>query len=204
MTGINHKTRKLVMHLLVILVIILLIALIYFTFFNTSDKSFESFIRDYGALGLFIGAIIANATILFPVPLDIVIFLIADQQFFGFGILDVLLIGVITGFGSAIGEMSGYIIGLQAAAGVKSIKKGEFLQLDKVKKEVQNLGAKFIILGAFTPFPFDLIGVAAGLVKYNVEKFFIACLIGKTARYILIAYAGYYSIGFIKSLFILF
>ena len=91
------------MHLLVILVIILLIALVYFTFFNTSDKSFESFIRDYGALGLFIGAIIANATILFPVPLDIVIFLIADQQFFGFGILDVLLIGVIIFYNAPTG-----------------------------------------------------------------------------------------------------
>jgi len=54
---------------------------------------------------------------------------------------------------------------------------------------------------AFTPLPFDLIGIAAGLVKYSKKKFFLGCLIGKIPRYIILAYAGYFGITFLIHFF---
>ena len=60
-----------------------------------------------------------------------------------------------------------------------------------------------IALGSMTPFPFDLIGIAAGLMKYDPRKFFVAAMVGKWVRYILIAFAGSFGIAIIKSWFLI-
>jgi len=48
----------------------------------------------------------------------------------------------------------------------------------------------FIVLCSFTPFPFDLIGIVAGLIRYDVYKFFVGAWIGKVLRYCCIAVVG--------------
>ena len=74
----------------------------------------------YGLLGLFIASIVGNATILFPMPIDLFVV--------GYGAiaqapLQVLVVGLVSGAGAAIGEMSAYIIGYLGIKGFESIKK---------------------------------------------------------------------------------
>jgi membrane protein DedA with SNARE-associated domain len=57
-----------------------------------------------------------------------------------------------------------------------------------------------IPLAAFIPFPFDVIGISAGIGNYDIKKFFVATLIGRVLRCMLIAYAGYKLIPFIEQL----
>ena len=169
--------------------------------FYKDPAQLDLLILNYGVLGLFIGSIIANASILLPLPIDIFVFLLADRNFFGLGAVDPVLLGIIVGFGAAIGEMSGYIIGLLGIKSLEKLKQEEIGKIQFVKGKIRELGMVFIALGAFTPFPFDIIGIGAGLIKFPPQKFFIAALFGKLLRYIVIALAGFYSIPTIKVFF---
>ena len=186
--------------ILAVLALLIIVLAAFVIAYSTNPGLFESIITTYGVLGLFIGAIIANASILLPVPIDIFVFLFGETDFFGLGIFTPLLLGIIVGFGAAIGEMSGYLLGLMGIKGLEEMQQKEIAKIHEIKEKINNLGSVFIALGAFTPFPFDVIGLAAGLIKYDVKKFFIACSVGKIARYIAISYAGYFSIAFIKTL----
>ncbi len=69
-------------------------------------------------------------------------------------------------------------------------------------KDHQNLAYLVVLVMAFIPNPlFDLAGMASGALKLPLWKFLIACAIGKIFKMLIFAYAGYYSIGFVSSMF---
>jgi membrane protein YqaA with SNARE-associated domain len=185
-------------------IIFVLIILAIINFYYSDPKGFEemlfSFIESFGYLGLFLISIIANATILLPLPLDILILAITSNPLGNLTIFEILIIGLVVGVGSAIGEMSAYIIGLMGVKSAEKILKVETNKLQEISKRIRSSGMVFIFLGAFTPFPFDLIGIAAGIIRYDLKRFFIAAALGKIARYTLLAIAGFYGIELIKSI----
>jgi membrane protein YqaA with SNARE-associated domain len=108
---------------------------------------------------------------------------------------------VVASFGAAIGEMSAYILGL---LGIKTIQRMSEERVEKILalgESLANKGIPIVFLGALTPFPFDFIGIAAGLLKYNPKKFFIAAFVGKAVRYIIIAFAGFIGAASVKAWF---
>lgn len=158
-----------------------------------TPKNIGNILQAYGLLGVFIAAIIANATLFFPVPLDVAIFFLGQFDV-GFGIASPLVLGFFAGLGSAIGEMSGYIVGTLGIRSLEKLKKSELRQIDRLERKINKYGFSVIALAALTPFPFDLVGIAAGLIKFNPKRFFFVCAVGKVVRYILIAYAGMFSV----------
>ncbi len=52
------------------------------------------------------------------------------------------------------------------------------------------------------PFPFDVIGILCGLIKYDVKKFFAAVFIGRFALYLALAYAGSMGIKIVLDYFL--
>lgn len=169
--------------------------------FDAFFISLQCFFLSFGPLGLFIFAIIANASLILPIPIDAVLFFVARVDFFGWGIFTPFAMGLLIGLGSAIGEFSGYLLGLAGSKGYESLKKSDVSKLDAVKEKIANKGIPIIFLGALTPFPFDVIGVAAGLIRYDPKKFFVGAFLGKSVRYILIALAGYFVISSISAFF---
>ena len=150
----------------------------------------------FGYLGVFIASILGSATVILPMPLFLLIF-------FAGSILNPFLVGIIAGVGSAIGELVAYAVGF---GGRKIVDK------KKVKLKKQGLGKWFrrgqawmhkrggflvIFLFAATPLPDDVIGIICGSIKYDLKKFFIATLLGKILLSLGIAYAGYYSMGWV-------
>jgi uncharacterized membrane protein YdjX (TVP38/TMEM64 family) len=88
--------------------------------------------------------------------------------------------------------------------GIKSfekMKKSEVENINHLKEKIANAGIPIIAFFAFTPLPFDAVGLAAGLIKYSIKKFFIGCWVGKVPRYIIIAYAGLFGVQFVKLVF---
>ncbi|MCR4336009.1 MAG: VTT domain-containing protein [archaeon] len=168
----------------------------YLIFTNASVVN--QLILGYGLVGLLIAAMIANASIFLPVPIDLVIFALSAESANYF---DVVVISIVAGIGAAIGEMTAYIMGLLGVKTAEKAKHKEFLQMGKVREKLGTKGMVFIFLGAMTPFPFDLIGIVAGLIKYDVKKFFVAALAGKILRYLIIGAAAYYGLSFAKDLF---
>lgn len=152
----------------------------------------------YGLVGLFIFSVVANATIFLPVPVDILIFIIAPLAG---NPLMVLLIGVVSGAGAAVGELSGYAIGAMGVRGFESASKKKVVSVEEIQKRLKEKGWWVVFFGALLPFPFDVIGIAAGLIKYSIISFFTAAFAGKVLRHCTTAFASYYGIELIKIIF---
>ena len=157
-----------------------------------------SLFNNFGYLGLFIAAIIANATIILPIPIDFLIFGIGAMSP---DLLVVIIAGVIAGLGGAIGEMTSYMIGLLGHKGLRKMKPEDMAKIDRLTQRLKNKGVLIIALGAFTPFPFDLIGIAAGLMRYDRNMFLIGAIAGKVPRYTLLALAGFFGWATLRTTF---
>lgn len=158
-------------------------------------------IGPFGVFLLFIFAIVGNASLFLPLPVDLLIIPLASIDFLKLGIVTPFILGVVVALGASIGEFSGYIIGLAGINSFESMKHKEVAELKRLKDKLEKVGVPLIAFFSFTPLPFDLIGLAAGLAKYSKSKFFIGCLLGKIPRYILLAYAGYFGVSIIMSFF---
>ncbi len=143
----------------------------------------HALIQAWGYFGVFLVSIIGSATILLPLPSFAIIF-------FAGGFLNPFLVGVSAAFGSTIGEMISYGIGIGGSHLAKKYKQ----RLKEGKKWLQrHNGFLLIILFAATPLPDDLIGLACGVLRYDWRKFFLACLIGKIILNTFLALGGFYT-----------
>jgi len=141
-------------------------------------------LKPYGYLGIFLISLLSSATIIFPIPSAAFVFASGP-------ILNPFFVGLLAGLGAAIGEFTGYALGI---GGRKVMRKKWKKDIKNIEKLFQKYGGFFVILFfAATPLPDDLTGVFAGIIKYPVKKFFIACLIGKVILHLILAYAGFYS-----------
>ncbi len=152
----------------------------------------QSIAETWGYIGIFLISLIGSASIIFPIPAFAVIFV------FG-GILNPLLVGLVAGVGCAIGELTGYLLGI---GGHKVIKRRNKEWLLKATKWSEKQGIfPIIILFAATPLPDDIVGILAGIIKYDIKKFFLASLIGNVIMSTAIAFGGFYGISWMMSVF---
>jgi len=145
----------------------------------------------YGYLGVFIVCIIGNVSIILPVPFALVVYAFGST-------LNPLLLGIVAGIGSTIGEMSAYIVGRGGRRVIESRYGG---RLDTVKKLVEKHGMLVIFLVALLPIPDDLLLIPLGMMKYPVKKLLFAMLLGKTVMCLFLAYAGAYSLSYFRDLY---
>ena len=160
------------------------------SFFQWSQGLVDSF----GYLGIFLVALVSTSTVVLPIyPLEIIIVLSG-------AILNPLLIGVLAGAGSALGEMVGYFIGF---GGGKILKKKYKKQLKRLERYFKKYRPEIVIFGIATIpiIPFDVVGLFCGIIHFDKKKFFISLFLGKTVRFLMLALAGYYGIPWILSLF---
>jgi len=147
--------------------------------------------QEFGLIGIFLASLVANASIFLVIPIDVVVFFAAK-------LLNPFTLSLSASFGAALGEMTSYLVGY---AGISSFKEDEE-KLKEAEKKLLDLGMVFIVLGSLTPFPFDLIGLAAGMLRYNWMKFLFAAWLGKFIRYLCISYAATYGLEFLSALFL--
>ncbi|MEM4261368.1 MAG: VTT domain-containing protein [Candidatus Diapherotrites archaeon] len=194
---ILEKSQKIGNYLKYGIILIIITILIYILL--TNKNIITQLASGYGLLGLFIASIIANATVLLPMPIDILFLALASQTN---SITETIIIALVLGLGAGIGEMSAYIAGALGSNILEKTKKIDAEKMKQIRENIDNLGMYFIYFSAVVPFPFDIIGITAGMLKYNPKKFFIAALAGKTTRYIIIALSAYYGINTIKNIFL--
>lgn len=153
----------------------------------------KNFATQYGYLGIFFISLIGSMSLFIPIPYPIVIFTMGGLPGF-----DPIWIAVAAGFGSAIGEFSGYLIGVggRKAIGQKYRKKMDFLM-----KLFKKFGPIAIFLFALTPLPDDLLFIPLGVMRYSLLRAFIPALIGKFFSNLIIAYSGRWSIEIISTIF---
>jgi len=148
----------------------------------------QSFVSRWGYLGIFFISLVSSASIFLPIPTFIIIFTISST-------LNPFLVALFASIGATIGETTGYLLGL----GGKEILEDKYSkQLENIKKMFKKYGSVFwiIILGV-TPLPDDIAGIFCGLIRYDFKKYFLATFIGKIILYLILAYAGYYSLNWV-------
>jgi len=166
-----------------------IIILILLAFYYDKIKFFIFSAQDFGLLGIFLASLVANASIFLVIPIDVLVFLTAK-------LFNPFLLSLFASFGAALGEMTSYLVGY---AGISTIKERE--KLEEAERKLLDLGIIFIVVGSLTPIPFDLIGLAAGILRYNWIKFIFAAWLGKFIRYLCISYAAAYGIEILLKLF---
>ena len=155
----------------------------------------------FGPIGLFFAAILANASVLLPLPIEVLVIPLASIDYFGAGILSPLFLGLLVGFGAAIGELVAYFFGVGGNKVLKKLNKEQLVRVKWIEDNVEKYGVSFVALFAFVPFPFDLIGIACGVLKFPMHLFFLGAMVGKIPRYTILCYAGYFGVPWLLALF---
>mgnify|MGYP002476529520 CR=1 FL=1 len=139
-----------------------------------------------GYPGIFFMVLISYATILVPVPGLAMVFSMS-------GLLHPLGVAIAAALGGSIGEISGYFAGYSGRAVIENWKRYEI-----ITNWVKKYGGPAILVLAALPNPFfDVVGVAAGVLKMPIHKFFLWVLPGQLIKMLYIAYAGSLSINWI-------
>ena len=107
-----------------------------------------------------------------------------------------MILGVVGGAGSTIGEITGYLAGF---GGQSFVQKARFY--DRVQDQVMKRGAMALFILAALPTPFfDVAGIAAGSLGYPLKRFLLWVFFGKIIKFIGIAYACQQSIDWFTDL----
>ncbi len=150
-------------------------------------------IRDfagYGYPGIFLIALLANATVFVPAPGVAVVFAMGS-------IFHPLGVALAAGTGGALGELSGFLAGFSGQAVIERTHL-----YARIGPWVDKYGGWAILVFAAIPNPFfDLAGIAAGVSKMPVLRFLIFCWIGQVIKMSIFAFTGAYSISWLASWF---
>jgi membrane protein YqaA with SNARE-associated domain len=149
-----------------------------FFFYRSYPERVEA-LQGYGYLGVFLISVLLNATIVLPAGNFLVL------ATMGAVLPSATLVGLVGGIGAAIGELTGYAAGYSGRAIVSRQKV-----YTRLKGWVEKWGMLTIFVLSVAPLVFDLAGIAAGALRLPLWKFFIACWLGRTILYLIIAWGG--------------
>jgi uncharacterized membrane protein YdjX (TVP38/TMEM64 family) len=180
----RSNVRTNVLRILALLVVVAITIYIY----SIRDRVEE--FATFGYPGIFLVALMANATVFLPAPGVAVVFAMGS-------IFHPLGVALAAGTGGALGELSGYLAGFSGQAVIENTNV-----YDRIHPWVVKYGSWAILVLSAIPNPFfDIAGVAAGIVKMSLRRFLIFCWIGQIIKMALFAYAGFYSLDWLSSNF---
>ena len=147
--------------------------------------------EQFGYAGIFLIALMANATVLLPAPGIAIIYAMG-------AVFNPLGVGLAAGTGGALGELSGYLAGFSGQAVVERTD-----MYNRIQPWVMKYGGWAILVLSAIPNPFfDIAGIAAGIAKMPMQTFLLFTWIGQIIKMTLFAFAGHYSLewleGFMK------
>jgi uncharacterized membrane protein YdjX (TVP38/TMEM64 family) len=173
-----------------ILRILAIAAVIAITVYIYSIRDRVEEFAAYGYPGIFLVALMANATIFLPAPGVAVVFAMGS-------IFNPIGVALAAGTGGALGELSGYLAGFSGQAVVERTDV-----YNRIHPWIEKYGGWAILVLSAIPNPFfDIAGVAAGMAKMKFWRFLLFCWVGQIIKMALFAYAGAYSIDWIENFY---
>ena len=147
----------------------------------------------FGYFGVFLISLIGALSILFPVPYTLVIYALGASPS-----LNIHLLATTSALGSAMGEVSGYLLGYYGGRVISEERKRK---MDYMMKIFDRYGAVGVFLFALTPLPDDLIFIPLGIAQYKFVRAFVPCFLGKLLMSYILAYSGRQSYEIIQMIF---
>lgn len=171
------------------IVIVLLICVV--SFWLALNPVWVQRFGHWGYVGAFVISLIASATIVLPAPGIVVVIAMGAA-------LNPILLGVVAGLGSAVGELTGYAAGRGGRALIPTQNQKQFEQIQTLTRRY---GPVLLAVLAAIPFPlFDFAGIVAGMLRMRVVNFFLAVAIGKSIKYVIMILLGTSSLHWLQQL----
>ena len=165
--------------LIPLLTLLLVIAISVGLYFFGRNPELVAELKSYGYLGAFLISLIGNGSVLLP---GIVLPLLSGLGIVLYpaaGLAGPVIVGLAGGAGAAIGEIVGYTVGY---SGRGILEHGKLY--DRLVNWVRRWGAIAIFIFALVPLFFDLVGLAAGVLRFPLWKFILVCWLGRTVLYV--------------------
>jgi membrane protein DedA with SNARE-associated domain len=144
----------------------------------------HSIASQFGYFGVFIISVIGTMSIVVPIPYTVVILYLGMQGW------NPLFLTISGGFGSTIGEFTGYVLGYYGRRIMSSERQRK---MDYLLKLFGKWSPAAIFIFALTPLPDDLLFIPLGILRYNPLKAFVPALAGKLLMcYILASFGKVY------------
>jgi membrane protein YqaA with SNARE-associated domain len=180
--------RRNLRYIIALLLTLVIVGGILYLYWRYPEKIEE--LEGWGYLGAFLISAISTATIIIPVPGLIIIFTLG-------ALLNPWLVGIISGIGGTLGELTGYLLGYSGGAAIKNTKLYR-----RMEGWMKRWGGITILVLAAIPNPvFDVAGMVSGALRYPVWKFCLYGGIGRIIKHTAVALAGAWGIDFIFRLF---
>jgi membrane protein YqaA with SNARE-associated domain len=173
---IKHRRRRLLFIIAFLLVIAVTVAL-QLTYGRNPERLVE--LRAHFYWGAFLISIIGNATIIFPGAVLVILSNLGILLYGSTGLYGPIIVGLLGGVGAAIGEITGYIAGY---SGREIMARGKIY--GRVEGWISKWGGWAILLFSMVPFAFDIVGIAAGIIRFTFWRFLFFCWLGRTILYI--------------------
>jgi membrane protein DedA with SNARE-associated domain len=170
------RARDLVIGILALVVTIIgCIAVVFYW-------DYISQVQQYGYIGAFIISVLTGAFSFVPIPGILVVFTLGS-------LLNPALVGIVSGFGEAVGSLGIYLTGYGGRVAVDSLNERYVTRL-KGWLEGHGSLAVFLMSVILNPlfYPFTAI---AGMLRFGLVKFFFLCWAGKAIKNMAIAGLGY-------------
>ena len=136
-----------------------------------------------GYPGVFLLSFLGSVSMVLPVPGLISVCSVSI-------LLSPFLVGVMAGLGETLGEVSGYGVGYGGGTVVERHR-----MYAKVKGWMEQRGTLVIFAVSIIPNPvFDVVGIAAGAIRFPLHRFLAIVLVGKLLKGIMIAYTCDYGL----------
>jgi membrane protein YqaA with SNARE-associated domain len=152
----------------------------------------------YGYLGAFLIGVFGGATYIAPVPMLPVIFVLGTVLRPSFApYLGPLFVGFAAGLGETVGALTIYMIGYGGGVAITSTKHAKVRAIySRILGWMERRGSLilFIFSAVVNPF-FYPIAFTAGATHFNLRKYTLICIVGKTIKGISVAAAGYWGLG---------
>ena len=138
-------------------------------------------LQNVGYAGVLAVNLIGSASVIVPVP-GLAVVCGAAPGDVG---LNPMLLGLAGGFGSTVGELSGYLAGY---GGNQFVQRSR--HYERFRQLVIRKGGLTLFVLSVIPNPlFDIAGIAAGSLRYPLRRFLLYVLAGKVIKFIVVAYA---------------
>ncbi len=169
--------RKKFVPILTLLLVIAITAGIFLVYGRHPERLAE--LKNYAYGGAFLVSLIGNATVILPGAVLPILSTIGVVLYPVTGPVGLIIVGLAGGIGAAIGEITGYLVGYSG----RGIAERSRMYI-RVEGWMGRWGSITIFILSLVPFFFDLVGIAAGVLRFPFWKFFLLCWLGRTLLYV--------------------
>lgn len=147
--------------------------------FSALVEPTKEFFLAYGVAGLFIIAFIESS--FFPIPPDVVLIpLTVANPALG------LWYAALATVGSVLGAVFGYWLGYKGGRPVLERYVSD-RNIDRVQEYYDDYGVWAVGIAGFTPIPYKVFAISSGTFKLDMKGFIAASIIGRGARFFVVA-----------------